>query len=99
MGKKTLDRTDIIATIGYEGSSALIDKAVRRQCAGLSTAELARSGFFRAAAASAINSGDSAELEIVASEFSRVSGSPCKPEFVAKLFGVGKVSVTRSIEL
>ena len=94
-----IEREDAIAAIGYDGNAALVDRAARARYGKKTTAELCAAGFFRAAAASAIYSGNSEELALVAEAYNRVSGSSYRPEAIPRLFGVGKVSVTRTLAL
>ena len=94
-----ISREDAIAAIGYDGNAALVDKGARARYGKKTTAELCEAGFFRAAAASALYSGNPEELSFVANAYNRVSGSSYKPEAIPRLFGVGTVSVARTLAL
>jgi hypothetical protein len=94
-----IGREDAIASIGYDGNAALVDRAARARYGQMTTAELCKAGFFRAAAASALYSGNSEELALVAESYNRVSGSAYRPEAIPRLFGVGKVTVARALVL
>ena len=94
-----ISRQDAASTIGYDGNAALVDRAARSRYGNMTTAELCEAGFFRAAAASALYSGSSEELSEVASAYNRLSGAFYKPEAIARLFGVAKPTVSRTIAL
>ncbi len=92
-------REDAISAIGFDGNAALVDRAARARYGKMTTAELCEAGFFRAAAASALYSGSAGELSLVADAYNRVSGSSYRPEAIPRLFGVGKVTVARTLAL
>jgi hypothetical protein len=94
-----ISRQDAASTIGYDGNAALVDRAARARYGNMTTAELCEAGFFRAAAASALYSGSSEELSEVSSAYNRLSGASYKPEAIARLFGVAKPTVSRTIAL
>ncbi len=80
-------------TIGYDGTSAVVDGNARRRYGKLSTPELAARGLFRAAYCSALRSGSAAELDSVAEAYNRCAGTTYRgsdPSF-ARLFGVGSL--------
>jgi len=94
-----ISREDSVSTIGYDGNAALVDKAARVLNGAKTTAELCDAGFFRAAAASALFSGSTEELALVAEAYNRVARAHYKPEAIPRLFGVAKVSVPRILAL
>jgi hypothetical protein len=94
-----ISREDVVSAIGYDGNAALVDHFAKRRYGKLSTEELAKAGFFRAAAASAIWSGSQEELALVADYYNRASGASYPPESIPRLFGVGKVTVPRALRL
>ena len=95
-----LTREEFIFTIGYDGPAAVVDGQARRRYGGLSTAELAGKGLFRAAYSSAIWSKDPKEIETLVEIYNRISGSSLTPDSpLDRLFGVFPINVTRSITL
>lgn len=93
---KKLSRENIVWAIGYDGPVALVDRKARSEFGLFSTEELIHKGLFRAAAASAINSDNvNYELDLVAKAYNSVSGASYRTEDIAKLFGVGPVSVQK----
>lgn len=94
-----ISRDDAIATIGYDGNAALVDKAVKKQCSGMTTAQLAEAGLYRAAAASALFSGSTEELALVAAVYNKAAGTTYPVESMAKLFGVTKPTLNRTLAL
>jgi hypothetical protein len=78
----------------------LVDGAARKLYDGLSTAELAEKGFFRAAAISALSSSSSdAELALVAKAYNERAGSAYLPEALPRLFGVARVVASKTLVL
>ena len=49
-----ISRKDFVFTIGYDGSTAVVDGSLRRRFGALSTEELARKGLFKQALCSAV---------------------------------------------
>ena len=94
-----LSRSDFIFTIGYDGPAAVVDGQAKKLYSGLSTAELAAKGLFRAAYSSALWSKDPKELETVAEIYNKVSNSSVSPQALQRLFGVFHIEVNRSITL
>lgn len=92
-------REQAVASIGFDGNAALVDKAMKRNYAAMDTAALAAAGFFRAATISALYSGDPQELNLVADAYNRLSGSSYTSESIPRLFGVALVTVQKSVEL
>ena len=92
-------RNEAVASIGFDGNAALVDKSMKKKYVSMSTAALAAEGFFRAAAISALYSGDPEEMELVADTFNRKSGSSYSAEAIPRLFGVARVSVQKSVVL
>jgi tetratricopeptide (TPR) repeat protein len=85
-------RRDFIFTIGYNGQKAVIDTSSKRKLGHLSTSELAKRGFFRAAVASAIYSNNRRELEEVADIYNIIiDGKKYEPDDLLKLFGVPRI--------
>lgn len=94
-----ISREDAVAAIGFDGNSALVDSALKKQCSGMNTLELANAGYYRAAAASALYSGKEGELEEVAAIYNKASSSSYAAEALPRLFGVTRISVTKTLVL
>ncbi len=94
-----ISKDDAIAAIGYDGNSALVDRLVKRQCAGMTTAQLAEAGLYRAAAASALYSGSAEELALVAAVYNKAAGATYPVEAIPKLFGVTKPTLSKTLSL
>ena len=92
-------REDVVCAIGYDGNAALVDRGLRKKLGGSSTDELLADGQFRAADASALYSGSAEEVRRVADAYNGASGSNYTPEAIPRLFGVGRVSVQRTLAL
>jgi len=56
-------REDFIFTIGYQGSSAVVDAQAKRKYGKLSTMELAEQGLYKQAFCSALYADDDGEME------------------------------------
>ncbi len=94
-----ISRDDAIATIGYDGNAALVDRAVKKRCAGMTTAQLAEAGLYRAAAASALFADSAEELALVAAIYNKAAGTTYPVEAMSKLFGVTKPTLSRTLAL
>ncbi len=92
-------REEAVASIGFDGNAALVDKSMKKKYAAMNTAELASAGFFRAATVSALYSDNPEELELVADAYNRLSGSSYTAETMPRLFGVARVSVQKAVVL
>ncbi len=99
MGKQSIPREDVVCAIGYDGNAALVDRAARKRYGSMTTAQLVEAGLFRAAAASAIWSGSAEELAHVAEAYNRTANTSYPVEAISRLFGVAKVTVTRTLAL
>jgi hypothetical protein len=102
-----LSREDFIFTIGYDGPHAVVDGQAKKRCGGLSTAELAARGLYRAAYASAVyartspeNGDRESDLRALVEAYNRVSGAGLDASSpLDRLFGVFPVEVKRAIVL
>jgi hypothetical protein len=95
-----LSREDFIFTIGYDGPAAVVDGQAKRRYAGLSTAELAEKGLFRAAYSSAVYAKNTEELNIIVDAYNKTAGTSYTADSpLDRLFGVFPVEVNRSIIL
>lgn len=93
-------REDFVFTIGYDGSTAVVDGRAKRQYAGLSTMELAEAGLYRAAFSSALYSKDAAEMKEFISFFNSKAGTNySRAEELKRLFGVDLETVSRVLVL
>lgn len=94
-----ISREDAIAAIGFDGEAALVDKAMKKEYASLSTAQLAEAGLYRAAAASALYSGSEEELALVAAVYNKAAGTTYSVEAIPRLFGVTRPKVNKTLSL
>ncbi len=94
-----ISREDVVCAIGYDGNAALVDRSAKKKYGHMTTKELVDGGLYRAAAASAIYSGNADELELVASAYNRATGASYPADAIPRLFGVGKVNVQRTLVL
>lgn len=94
-----ISREDVVCAIGYDGNAAIVDRAARNRYGSMTTEQLVEAGFFRAAAASALYSGSEKELALVAEAYNRAAKSSYPVEAIARLFGVAKVTVTKTLVL
>lgn len=92
-------REEAVASIGFDGNAALVDKSMKKKYSAMNTADLAGAGFFRAATISALYSDDPSELDLVADSYNRLSGSSYAAEAMPRLFGVARVSVQKAVVL
>ncbi|GHU82539.1 hypothetical protein FACS189468_6870 [Spirochaetia bacterium] len=95
-----LSREDFIFTIGYDGPAAVVDSQAKKRYGGLSTAQLAEKGLFRAAYSSAVYSKDSGETALVIEQYNKTAGTSYTADSsLDRLFGVFPVEVKRSVVL
>lgn len=94
-----ISRENNVWAIGYDGNAALVDRAALKKFGKMTTTQLLEAGFFRAAAVSAIYSGSGAELEQVAEAYNRTAHSSYPVEAIPRLFGVAKVTVSKTLAL
>ncbi|ULQ60371.1 hypothetical protein K7I13_03420 [Brucepastera parasyntrophica] len=90
-----ISRKDAIWSIGYDGNTAIVDKAARNRYGRLTTMQLAEAGFFRAAAASALYNESDTELADVTEVYNRISGSSYPVDAIPRLFGVARVNADK----
>ncbi|UTC65978.1 MULTISPECIES: hypothetical protein [unclassified Treponema] len=88
---------DFINTIGYDGNSAIVDKARLSKNSNKNIDELLQTGAFRAAAAYAVYTESEDDLQKVADEYNKLSNSNYKKEQIKRLFGVSKVEVKKKL--
>lgn len=92
-------REEAVASIGFDGNAALVDKVMKKKYSAMNTTELATAGFFRAATVSALYMEEPRELELVANTYNQLAGTTYTAEAMPRLFGVAKVSVPKAIVL
>ncbi|AIN92774.1 hypothetical protein [Treponema putidum] len=92
-----MEINDFINTIGYDGNSAIVDKARLSKNSNKDIDKLLESGAFRAAAAYAVYTESDEDLQKVADEYNKLSNSNYKKEQIKRLFGVSKVEVKRKL--
>jgi hypothetical protein len=99
-----LSREDFVFTIGYDGAAAIVDGRAKRQYGGLSTMELAETGLYRAAFASALFElkfkKDESQMKSFISFFNAKAGTSYEnAEQLQRLFGLTGEAATRVIVL
>ncbi len=95
-----ISREEFVFTIGYDGTTAMVDSKAKAKYGKLSTMELARQGLFRAAFASALFSKNEPEFKNFAEYFNGVSGTAYTTvEEFKRLFGVNVETVKRVLSL
>lgn len=84
-----LKREDYVFAIGFDGSSAIVDRYARSSYGKLDTRALADKGLFRSAYRSAVFDGDDEGAKYVLDRYNSVSPVSYKDaEDLAKVFGV-----------
>ncbi len=84
-----IGRDDFTFTIGFSGSAAIVDGALKRRYGALSVRELARQGLFKAAIGRAIYDRQEEELRAVLEEYNRQARRPLQSvEELKRIFGV-----------
>lgn len=95
-----ITRADFAFTIGYEGSTAIVDAKARAQYGKLSSAELAAKGLYRAAFAAAVHDGSQSSLDdFMRAWNARAGTSYDKAEDFSRMFGVKIEAVKRVLAL
>ncbi|TVQ95764.1 MAG: hypothetical protein EA403_17385 [Spirochaetaceae bacterium] len=87
-----MKRDDFVFTIGFEGSTAVVDSRSRKRYGTMTTMQLAHEGLFRQAFCSALYSGDEPEMQellVWLQENTRFDAST--PLALKRLFGVFEV--------
>ncbi len=95
-----ISREDFIFTIGYEGSTAVVDGKARKEFGRLSTMELAEKGLYRAAFSSALYSSKPEEIKAFIDFFNAKAGtSYSEVSQLSRLFGVYLEEVNKTMVL
>lgn len=94
-----MELNDFINSIGYDGNSAIIDKAEFSKNKGKNISRLLDEGKFKIAAAYAVYNDDEESLAAIACKYNELSGSNYKKEHIRRLFGVSKSNVKRKLFL
>ncbi len=95
-----ISREEFVFTIGYDGSTAMVDSKAKARYGKLSTIELAQKGLFRSAFASALFGKNEAEFNEFALYFNSISGTAYTTlEEFKRLFGVNVETVKRVLSL
>jgi hypothetical protein len=85
-------REDFIFTIGYQGSSAVVDAQAKRKYGKLGTMELAERGLYKQAFCSALYANDHPEMEQLMGYFKEHTGIRAESVIgLKRLFGVSDV--------
>jgi len=95
-----ISREDFIFTIGYEGSTAVVDGKARKEFGRFSTMELAEKGLYRAAFSSALYSNKPEEMKTFMEFFNAKAGtSYSEASQLSRLFGVYLEEVSKTLVL
>ena len=95
-----ISREDFIFTIGFEGSTAVVDGKARREFGKLPTMKLAEKGLYRAAFSSALYSGNADEMKAFIDFFNAKAGTTYIEAIqLSRLFGVYKEEVSKTLVL
>jgi len=95
-----ISRADFAFTIGYEGSTAIVDAKARAAYGKLPVAELAEKGLYRAAFAAAVHSGSAEDMAVFMRVWNERAGTGHgSPEEFTRLFGVKLEEVRRVLAL
>ncbi|HOX33492.1 MAG TPA: hypothetical protein PLB91_14270 [Spirochaetales bacterium] len=98
-----ISREDFVFTIGYDGSTAIVDGRAKKEYGKLGTMELAAKGLYRAAFASALRAAAEGKGEDMAAFLAffneKARSSYTTAEQLKRLFGVNEESVTRTLVL
>jgi len=92
-------RQDFVFTIGFHGNAAIVDAKAKRKYGKLTTMELAELGLYRSGFASALYSGDQAEIDEFIRFYCEQTGAQAgEVADFKRLFGVDEArEVTKSI--
>ena len=98
-----IKREDFIFTIGYSGSSAIVDSSLKKKFGSLDSEELAKKGLFKAALCSVIFANRESELDKVLAIYNSKTKEEAisSPEELKRKFGVFEVpaEITRVIRI
>ncbi len=97
-----IKREDFIFTIGYSGSSAIVDSSLKKKFGSLAGEELAKKGLFKAALCSAVFDNRESELDRVLAIYNSKAEEAIKSTGELKRkFGVFEVpaGITRVIRI
>lgn len=94
-----MKKEHFIASIGYDGEAAVVDKLRFNSCKGKTLTQLLEAGLFRTAAALAVFDESDSEIEEVITAYNKISGSNYKSSNIFKLFGIYKIDVKKTILL
>ena len=95
-------REEFIFTIGYQGSSAVVDAQGKRKYGKLGTMELAERGLLKQAFSSALYSGDEEEMEHLIAYFrEHTTIEADNVNALKRLFGVSEVpdAITKTVQV
>ncbi len=87
-----IGRKDFVFTIGYDGSTAVVDGSLKRRFGSLGTVQLAEKGLFKQALCSAVYDGAAEALLLVLESFNaRTEHKLAGVEELKRMFGVFEV--------
>jgi hypothetical protein len=95
-----ISREDFMFTIGFDGSTAMVDGKAKRDFGKLGTMQLAEKGLYRAAFSSALYSGDAGEMQAFIAYFNAKAGTAyVETAQLSRLFGVYKEEIAKVLVL
>jgi hypothetical protein len=95
-----ISREDFVFTIGYDGAVAVVDGKAKKEYGKLQTMALAEAGLYRSAFASALYSGDAAQMRAFIDFFNAKAGTSYETgEQLSRLFGVKLEVVSKVLVL
>lgn len=84
-----MKREDFVFTIGYQGSSAVVDGSSKRRYGKMGVEELLDKGQYRFAVSAALYDGDPKAIELIISRYNQQAGTELRDvDQLKKLFGV-----------
>jgi hypothetical protein len=84
-----MKREDFIFTVGFDGSTAIVDGGARRKHQGKSIDEMLEAGLLKQAVFAAAYDGDVEALGRIMNSYNQASGSALEePEDLFKIYGV-----------
>ncbi len=87
-----IGRKDFVFTIGYDGSTAVVDGSLKRRFGSLNTAQLAEKGLFKQALCSAVYDEAAEDLrQVLESYNARTEHKLAGVEELKRMFGVFEV--------
>lgn len=87
-----MKRNDFVFCIGYQGDTAIVDRALEAKYGRLNTRQLFEKKLFKAALASAMWEDNQSDLEFLVQEYNKISSVQVKNiDGLKRAFGVNEV--------